>query len=551
MVFLAMSENITVGEGVIRLLEAAGVETIFGVISIHNMPFLDAILRRNKQRFVPARGEAGATNMADANARVTGGVGVAITSTGTGAGNACGALVEAQTAGTPLLHLTGQIDTQYLDKGSAFIHEARDQLGMLRSVSKRAFRVENAESALDMVTTAIEIARTPPAGPVSVEIPIDIQKLMIAHEEPNFQKLQTPTPSAELLDELARRLGKAQRPILWLGGGARHATRAVARLADMGFGVVTSTQGRGILAENHPMVLGSFNSVPSSEEFYQTCDAMLVVGSHLRGNETLGYRLKLPKPLYHIDVDEDAECRNYLCDLFICGDAELALDGLVDRLTDNLFVDPNFANDLSTVRQAGEINLRKTLGPYETVLDGLIQAAGDNFIWVRDITLSNSIWGNRLMMLKSPRDGVHPTGGGIGQGVPLAIGAALAAPDRKTLCLTGDGGLQLCMGELATAVQEATNLLIIVMNDQGYGVIRNIQDAQYEGRRGYTDIFTPNFSNMCASFGMPYLALNEVSQSHDIFTAAIGTIGPVMVEVDMASIGDFAIPFAGPPVRSK
>ena len=123
-----------------RILEAFGVETAFGVISIHNMPMLDAIARRKTIAFVPARGEAGATNMADGYARSSGKFGVVFTSTGPGAGNAAGAMTEALTAGTPLLHLTGQIDNGDVDCGRAMNHETADQLSMLKAVSKAAFR---------------------------------------------------------------------------------------------------------------------------------------------------------------------------------------------------------------------------------------------------------------------------------------------------------------------------------------------------------------------------------------------------------------------------
>ena len=545
-----MSESITVGEGIVRLLEAAGVETAFGIISIHNMPILDAITRRGKIRFVPSRGEAGGANMADAFARVSGGLGVVVTSTGTAAGNACGAMVEAQTAGTPLLHLTGQIDTPHLDKNRAFIHEARDQLGMLKAVSKAAFRVGSAETAMDTVNEAIRLALSPPAGPVSIEIPIDLQKAKIGVDKVECLPLEVPVPSANDLDELAERLRGAKRPLLWLGGGARHAGEAVRRLIDLGFGVVTSTQGRGIVPEDHPATLGAFNAVPTSEEFYRTCDAIIVAGSRLRGNETLGYRLALPQPLFQIDADPDSNDRCYESDLFIQGDSGLALSGLADRLVGKMDMDSALRDDLIAARRAGEAATRENLGPYDALFDALAQSAGDDFLWVRDITLSNSMAGNRLMNLRGPRDGVHATGGGIGQGLPMAIGAALASPDRQTLCLTGDGGLQLCIGELATLAESGARVMVVVMNDQGYGVIRNIQDAHYGGRRGYTDVLTPKFADVCASLGLSYYRVDDMKASKEVLGAAIEENGPTLVEIDMISIGDFAARFAGPPVRN-
>jgi acetolactate synthase-1/2/3 large subunit len=545
-----MSDRISVGEGIARLLETAGVTTAFGVISIHNMPILDAIARRGEIRFVPSRGEAGGTNMADAFARVTGGLGVVVTSTGTAAGNACGALVEAQTAGAPLLHLTGQIDTPHLDKNRAFIHEARDQLGMLKAVSKAAFRVQSADTAMDTVKEAVRLALSPPTGPVSVEIPIDLQKEEITVDNFDCLPPDVPVPSEHELDQLAERLRDAKRPLLWLGGGARHAGAAARRLIDLGFGTVTSTQGRGIVPEDRPATLGAFNAVPTSEEFYRTCDAMVVVGSRLRGNETLGYRLALPKPLFQIDADLQSNDRCYKSDLFIHGDSGLALSGLADRLTGRMDIDPALRQDLIAARQAGEAATRMNLGPYDALFEALAEAAGKDFLWIRDITLSNSMWGNRMMNLRGPRDGVHATGGGIGQGLPMAIGAALAAPERQTLCLTGDGGLQLCLGELATLAESGARVLVLVMNDQGYGVIRNIQDAHYGGRRGNTDVLTPDFAEICASLGISYNRLDDATAAKGVLGAALAANGPAMVDVNMIAIGDFAVRFAGPPVRN-
>jgi len=229
-----MSEQtITTGELVSAFLEACGVQTAFGVVSIHNLPMLDAIGRRGKIRFVPSRGEAGAVNMADGYARTQGALGVAFTSTGTGAGNAAGALIEAETAGTPLLHLTGQIDLPYLDRGRGYIHEAKAQLGMLRSISKAVYRVWSPESALGVLREAVRTALTAPTGPVSVEIPADVQAAMLPQPD-DFSPLPVPIshPGESSLDQLAERLATAKRPLLWLGGlGAAHDTPARAQFA--------------------------------------------------------------------------------------------------------------------------------------------------------------------------------------------------------------------------------------------------------------------------------------------------------------------------------
>jgi acetolactate synthase-1/2/3 large subunit len=547
--------KVTVGCAIAAFLEQCGVKAAFGVISIHNMPILDAFGERGRIRFVPARGEAGGANMADAYARTTGGLGVCLTSTGTAAGNAAGAMVEALTAGTPLLHLTGQIETPYLDQSQSYIHEAPDQLTMLKAISKAAFRIRSVDTALGIVKQAVQIALTAPMGPVSVEIPIDIQSALI--DMPG-DLLPMSIPSSEAsqhaLDELARRLMTARRPMLWLGGGSRGAGAQVKRLQDMGFGVVSTTQGRGIVAEDDPRSLGAFNLHEPVEQFYQTCDAMLVVGSRLRGNETLKYALKLPSPLYRIDADPSADGRCYQSTSFVCGDAEFSLKGLADRLEGKMQVDPTFIGDLQRARDSAVAGLVDGLGPYKTLVSQLQQAAGRNFNWVRDVTVSNSTWGNRFLRLFDPLAGVHALGGGIGQGLAMAIGASVGAAvtqsGKKTFCLAGDGGFILNLGELATAVQERADMVIVLMNDKGYGVIKNIQDVQYGGRRHYVDLHTPDYKMLCASLELRHERISNLDDLGTGLRRALSEPGPFMLEIDMISIGSFKTAFAGPPVKA-
>lgn len=184
--------------------------------------------------------------------------------------------------------------------------------------------------------------------------------------------------------------------------------------------------------------------------------------------------------------------------------------------------------------------MRATLGPYEPLVDELQRIAGRDFVWVRDVTVSNSTWGNRLLRIFGPRDGVHALGGGIGQGLAMAIGAAIAAPQKTVFCLVGDGGLALNLGELGTLQQENPDLKLLVMNDRGYGVIRNIQDAQYGGRRAYVDLVTPHFEKLAGAYGIPYFKAKDLER-------AAARKGPALVEIDMDAIGPYAAAFAGPP----
>ena len=546
--------HITVGELAARFLELCGVKAAFGVISIHNMPILDAFNTRQKIRFVSSRGEAGACNMADAYARVTGRLGVCVTSTGTGAGNAAGALIEALTAGTPMLHLTGQIESDYLDRDLGFIHEAPQQLAMLQAVGKAAFRIRNAETALATLREAHRLAFTAPCGPVSIEIPIDIQaSLMDLPADLAPLALQPVQPDAAQVAALAGYLKAAKRPLLWLGGGARGARAAAQRFVNMGWGVVSSVQGRGIVSEDNPASLGSYNLQKPAEDLYQSCDAMLAVGTRLRSNETLRYKLKLPKALYRIDANALAHNRAYRSDYFVQGDAAATLNALADILEGQMQIDQALHADVQAARAQAAQVVDATLGAYLTLKNALEKQAGPDIWWVRDITLSNTMWGNRAPRLNHPLAGVHALGGGIGQGLAMAIGTSIADAEhglqRRTVALVGDGGFMLNVGELACAVQERAQLVVILMNDARYGVIKNIQDDIYGGRHCYVDLHTPDFAAFCASLQVAYFKLKEPAQTAGVLAQAFAASGPVVVEVDMQSWGPFAVKFAGPILK--
>lgn len=336
--------------------------------------------------------------------------------------------------------------------------------------------------------------------------------------------------------------------MLWLGGGARHAGAEALALMERGFGAVTSTQGRAIVPETHAATLGAFNMTPQAREIYSQCDLMIVVGSRLRGNETQNNKMQLPAPLVQIDAEPTQAGRNYPVDLFLCSDAAQTLAALLEKLPDRLDVDPQMAHEIAIARAQSEGVLRAGLGPYQELADHLLSVVpAGRHPWVRDITISNSTFGNRYVQIAAPHLGVHALGGGIGQGIAMAIGAALANPGSRAIALLGDGGAQLGMAELITAVDEGLDITYLLMNDAAYGVIENIQDAQYGGRRHYSKLKTPDFAKLCAAVDMPHSKVSAIEDFAAIFDQSLSVKGPALVEVDMVAIGPFATAFAGPP----
>jgi len=536
-----------VGDAIARALADMGVTTVFGVISIHNMPILDAIARQGRVRFVPARGEAGAMNMADAFARVSRSLGVVITSTGTAAGNAAGSQVEALTAGSPVLHITTQVDREFVDRDRAAIHDVPRQPDMLEAISKGYWRVWEPAAAIETLLSAAREALSAPSGPVTVEIPVDVQRAEVPRQIVAVPKPIPKAPSPEQLDSAAALLRAAKRPLLWLGGGARGATAAATALVARGCGAVTSTNGRAVVPEGHPHSLGAFNMTREAQEIYRRADLMIVVGSRLRGNETQNNRMLLP-PLIQIDADPTQGARNYPVSMFIAADARLALEGLIARLPEQLATDGSFLAEIGDARTRSEAALRAGLGPYGELADILSEhVQRGQHPWVRDVTISNSTFGNRYVRIAAPHLGVHALGGGIGQGIAMGIGAAMAGEKAKTVTLVGDGGAQLMIGELATAVEAGANTVFVLMNDRGYGVIRNIQDAQYGSRRVYADILTPDFSLICRAVGLVHQRITKIAAFSSALRRALDSPGPSLIEIDMVAIGPFRQAFAGPP----
>src|SRR6185437_12428413 len=376
-------------------------------------------------------------------------------------------------------------------------HDAPDQLGMLRSVSKTAYRIRSAQQAIGVLTRAAVDALTPPTGPVSVEVPIDLQRVPV--ERPaifDYFVLPLPpprTPSDAELDELAARVVAAKRPMLWLGSGARGAGAAVHKLLDLGFTMLNSINGKGTVSEEHPMNLGGLhgNGMPRVQQFYQTVDLMLAVGTRLRGQETGDFVVKLPQNLVQIDVDPLANGRTYANTYFICGDARATLEALLPHIEGRMKIDPAYRNDFATLKQSARSEFLATLGAYASFPEQLRPVMPKDAIWVRDVTQSNTTWGNCIF----------PVGAGIGQGLSLGLGAAAAANGRKTVVMTGDGGFFLNVGELWTAVQENLDVSVIVMNDRGYGVIKRIQDATAQGRRFFADLQGPDLGQLATLAG--------------------------------------------------
>ena len=526
-------------------LKSLGVDTVFGIVSVHNLPLVEAVDADPDLRFVPVRHEASAVNAADAYGRARGSLGCALTSTGTGAGNAAGSLIEALSSGTSVLHVTGQVETEHLGSGRGFIHETKDQLGMLAAVSKYAATITSAREAGRVLREASAAARTAPGGPASVEWPIDLQYAAQEDDGDTPPAPGVPVPDASRLAAARDLLASARRPLIWAGGGANTARAELRALLEAtGAGLLTSNSGRGCVPEDHDLVIGNFATTPAGRALLADADVVVTVGTHFRSNETADYGLRIPEAHIQIDVDAAALGRVYPARHALHGDAAAVLPRLTDAA---VRADAEWTDRVRRVRDEVRAALHDGIGPQAAICDALAAALPRGSVVARDVTIPSSSWGNRLLPMHDPRANVFPRGGGIGQGLGMGIGAALARPDEPTVVIAGDGGLAVHLGELLTLAQERPRLTLLVFNDGGYGVLRNMQ-ATYTERRSGVDLFTPDFAGLAAACGLPYARIGDASEAAKVIDAAVASDGPTLVEVDLAALGPMKNPFT-PPVK--
>jgi len=545
-----MTQKITVADDLLKELERIGVDTVFGIISIHNIPFYDSLQRHGGFRLVTGRHEGAVVNMADAYSRISGKLGVAFTSTGTGAGNAAGAIIESWNGGAPLLHITGQVASAYIGTGRGYIHDCKDQLGMLKSISKEAHRVRRSEEAPAIFQRAIAEALNPPAGPVSVEVPIDFQASLI---DPSTLVPSAPAPvippDSELTSAVEKML-RAKRPVIWAGSGAMFSdssAEVIQLMEALDAAVITTQSGRGIVPETDSRCLGHFATFPALQDFVAKADLLISIGVRFRGNETSNWSIKTPSEHIGIDADPSAINRNFPHSLGIVGDAKRILPPLLRLLRAR---DPrpkvDYREEVAGLHRALRKEVRDTMGPWEGILDAIQEFMPEDAILVRDVTVPATTWGSRLIIRRSPRTTLHASAGGIGQGLPMAIGAQIAAPSKKVVLLAGDGGLLVNIGELAAARQENTPIVTILFDDAGYGVLRNIQNAHYEGKTIGVDLQSPDFVSVARAFGFGSERVRSVPEFRNTFARAVKSGEPWMVVVDSNAIGPMKKIFAGP-----
>lgn len=543
--------EMTGGEAVYETLRALGVEHVFGIVSVHNIPIYDAIHRGGGITPVAVRHEQGAVHAADGYARATGKLGVAITSTGPGVTNGMTGIFEAGFASSRVMMIAGQIDSVYYGKGKGFLHEAENQLPMLRSITGRTESVRRPEEIGEAVFRVAEDICTGRPRPGAVEIPIDFQYAKAEVNIPHVEAWPRKAPDRDAISRAADAIKGAGKVVVWAGGGVltAGAEGELTQLAEaLGAPVFTSGNGRGSIPEDHPLCIGPLTAQPGVTETLEQADVVVAVGTRFQAGQTRNWMLPLGGKLIHIDADPGVIGRNYRADVPVIGDARLGLAALLKSL-DGAKSEAAFLSRAQELRDAARQQIRRDIGPdYEAIMDAMRDILPRDGMVVRDATVPAYLWGNRLMPILAPRTSMNPTSAAIGPALPLAIGAAIGS-GKKTAVIQGDGGFMLNLSELSTAVQYNVPVVTCVFNDRGYGVLRSIEGRTFEGRQFGVELATPDFVMVANGMGMKAERVESAAEFREAFTRGIAHNGPYLLDIDMTKLTPMAGLGTPPPKK--
>ncbi|MBK7725029.1 MAG: thiamine pyrophosphate-binding protein [Dehalococcoidia bacterium] len=543
--------EMTGGEAVYETLRALGVDTVFGIVSVHNIPIYDAIHRGGGITAVAVRHEQGAVHAADGYARVTGKLGVAITSTGPGVTNGVTGLFEAGFASSRVMMIAGQIDSAYYGKGKGFLHEAENQLPLLRTVTGRTESVRRPEEIGEAVFRVAQDINTGRPRPGAVEIPIDFQYAKAEIDIPHVEAWPRKAPDRDAIARAVEAIRNAKKVVIWAGGGVltAGAEGELSQLAEaLQAPVFTTGNGRGSLPEDHPLCMGPLTAQPGVGETLADADVVVAVGTRFQAGQTRNWTLPLGGKLIHLDADPGVIGRNYRADVAVVGDARLGLAGLLKGL-ESARSDSAFLARAQELRDATRKQIRSEIGPdYESIMDSMRELLPRDGIVVRDATVPAYLWGNRLMPILSPRTSLNPTSAAIGPALPLAIGAAIGS-GKKTAVIQGDGGFMLNIGELATAVQYNVPVVTCVFNDGGYGVLRSIEGRTFEGRQFGVELATPDFAMVAQGMGMRAEHVDSAASFREAFGRGLAHDGPYLLDIDMTKLTPMSGLGTPPPKR--
>ncbi|WP_052498984.1 thiamine pyrophosphate-binding protein [Streptomyces vietnamensis] len=524
--------SLTGGEAVVRALAAHGVTDAFGIPGTHNLEIYRH-LRAHGIRHVTPRHEQGAGYAADAYARVSGRPGVAITTTGPALLNIAAAVGQAYSDSVPLLVVSPGMPLRHPRQSTGLLHEMRSQTEALRGVAAFSHRVSSVDEIGSAVARAFTLFRTGRPRPVHIEVPLDLLETVEPAGPVRRAPLTgPPAPDPEAVGKAADVLRAARRPALVLGGGARSAAAECAALAeDLGAPAVTTANGKGVIDERHPLSLGVSLHSPAVQKWLADRDVILAVGTELAESDLWGPPPALTGTLIRVDVDPAQMYAGLPADVSLVGDARVLLKALLAACREGTGGVPADPADVRSLRAARDDETRTRDAHWLPYLHAVRRVLAEDAVLTSDS--AQCCYYGALPHLPLGPEGryLHPTGfGTLGYALPAAIGAKTAYPERQVVALSGDGGLQFSVQELATAAQLRLPLPVVVFDNGGYGEIREEMAARGDTPTA-VDLPSVDLPALARAYGGRGAVVRSPEELADALAHALSTPGPTVLTV--------------------
>jgi len=527
-----LTQTQSCGEALVRLLEDYGVEIVFGVPGVHTLELYRGLVA-SPIRHVLVRHEQGAGFMADGYARATGRPGVCFLITGPGVTNAATPMAQAYSDSVPMLVISSVNPLETLGKGWGELHELSDQRAVTAPFTAFSASVRAPGEIPGLIARAFEVFDSARPRPVHIEIPIDLFPEPVAEAWTAEASAAKPEPDGAEIATAVALLAAAERPLLYLGGGAKSAAAPLRDIAEkLAAPVVTTVAGIGVFPVRHPLSLGP--TLPS--EAVRACvaeaDVVLAVGSELSVNDTWGGRPEFSGRLIRIDIDPAQLNDRTPAAIGIRGDALLGAEAIAAGLREEAGANRRAAAErlVAETLEAFRATFSADEEARVRVLDEIVGAVPADSLFVGDMT-QIAYTAYSTLPLDRPGRLMFPKGyGTLGYALPAAIGAKLGAPETPVIALVGDGGLLYTVQEMAAAADEETPVVVILWNNEALGEIRDGFIA-----RGIEPIATaprqPDFLALARSFGWRAERAGDAAALRGQLQNALAAPGPTLIEL--------------------
>lgn len=530
----AHSEAMSGGEAIVAALLNHGIDTVFGLPGVQTYGLFDALaLSDGRVRVIGARHEQTCGYMAYGYARATGRPSVFCVVPGPGVLNSGAALLTALSANEPVLLVTGQVPSAFLDRHRGHLHEMPDQLGTLHTLVKWAARCLTPSTAQSLVAQAFQQMLSGRRGPAAIELPWDVFSMRTAVvSSPVLAPLPAPCIDEERMARAVKFITKARAPMIFVGGGALHAAQEVQELAEvLDAPVVAFRSGRGIVSNDHRLGLTAAEAYP----LWSSTDLALGIGTRME-IPSWHWRRRAPElKVIRIDIDP-AEMLRTPPDVPIVADARVAVSSLLEALgCANLTRNPDRRAQIAdaVARTQDEV---ERVQPQVAYLRALREVLPRDGILTDEICQAGyASW--YAFPVFQPRTFISSGyQGNLGYGFPTALGVKAGFPDRCVVALSGDGGFLFAGQELATAVQHRLGVVVIVFNNNSFGNVLRDQMEQFQGRVIGSRLVNPDFVRFAESFGVAAERVRSPVEFRLALERALGDGNPRLIEVALPSL---------------